>query len=67
MKSEVLETRVVSNLEELKIAVSELTCFKECYHKSTVLTFGREGGPLRIRLIKDTLTDGSNVYNLNIE
>jgi len=32
-----------------------------------VNVFGREGEPIRLRLIKDTLTDGSEVYNINPE
>lgn len=34
---------------------------------SSVHVFGANGEALRIRLIVDTLTDGSEVYNVSIE
>ena len=41
--------------------------FGDQINSDDVITFGLNGGPLRLRLIEDILTDGSKVYDLNIE
>lgn len=62
----------IKNVAELKAAISlalveTRIAFFDQKDASEVITFGRNGAPLRIRMIEDTLTDGSKVYNLNIE
>jgi hypothetical protein len=62
----------VRTVAELKAAIDMAMVetrmgFGDQINSDEVLTFGVNGGPLRLRLIEDTLTDGSKVYNLNIE
>ena len=62
----------VRNVAELKAAIDMAMVetrmgFGDQISSDEVITFGLNGGPLRLRLIEDTLTDGSKVYNLNIE
>ncbi len=67
--SNVLAAHFVNNLEDLIAALHTLRVNGKLFDvsDSSVITFGREGKPLRIRLIEDKLTDGSKVYNINIE
>jgi hypothetical protein len=62
----------VRSVAELKAAIDMAMVetrmgFGDQIDSDEVITFGVNGGPLRLRLIEDTLTDGSKVYNLNIE
>jgi hypothetical protein len=62
--SKVLKTSIVTDAGQLLRTLDHFTDFisAECIN-----VFGAKGEPLRVRLIEDTLTDGSKVYNLNIE
>ncbi len=68
VKSRTLATTSVSNLADLAKMLQHFnngvlhTVGNEYVH-----VFGRDGEPLRLRVIVDTLTDGSEVYNINIE
>jgi hypothetical protein len=62
----------VCTVAELKAAIDMAMVetrmgFGDQINSDDVITFGLNGGPLRLRLIEDILTDGSKVYDLNIE
>ncbi len=66
--SEVLATKWARNVHELRNALDAMIGgHNSQYDTETVYTFGKYGENLRIRLIEDTLTDGSKVLNINIE
>ena len=66
--SKVLCTFKITNLEELVSVLRNLSANDlHTVPDFAVNVFGREGEPIRLRLIKDTLTDGSEVYNINLE
>jgi hypothetical protein len=58
----------VSTLAQLR-AVLERLSHDDLHQVSDdcVITFGRSGAPLSVRLIVDKLSDKSEVYNINIE
>lgn len=67
-KSKVIAIAKVGNLTSL-IDVLQLWS-RDLLHtvsNDNVFVFGRAGEPVTVRVILDTLTDGSEVYNLNIE
>jgi hypothetical protein len=47
--------------------MSVLDAMTDIVDINLIKVFGSKGEPLRIRLIEDTLTDGSKTYNINIE
>jgi len=66
--SKVLGSRTVSSLAELLSLLRRWS--EDDLHQipnTYVNVFGRNGDPVRARLIVDTLTDGSEVYNINLE
>jgi hypothetical protein len=62
--SKVLSSRTVEDARTLLRVLDEMT---DITVPEDITVFGSDGEPLRVRLIEDTLTDGSKVYNLNIE
>lgn len=66
MNSAVLTVAKVHNVAQL-VETLEYIQHILSVDPETILTFNGEGVPLRVRLIVDTLTDGSKVYNINIE
>jgi hypothetical protein len=77
--SKVLSTRTCENLMVLNAELKRLSNNSPVHggclitrplhtiNDEDVIVFGSDGEPLRVRLIEDTLTDGSKVYNINIE
>jgi hypothetical protein len=66
--SKVLRTFTITNLAELISILRNLSANDlHTVPDFAVNVFGKEGEPIRLRLIKDTLTDGSEVYNINLE
>ena len=65
-ESKVLETRLAHNARQLQSVLDNLYNENDI-SPDDIITFGAKGESLRIRLIEDTLTDGSKVYNINIE
>jgi hypothetical protein len=63
-KSKVLREETEGSARELLRVLDAMT---DVVDINLINVFGREGKPLRIRLIEDTLTDGSKTYNINIE
>jgi hypothetical protein len=65
-KSEVLRiVRNIATLTDLKSALQQ--AFIRGVHDSDVVLFNKQGEPLTLRVIEDTLTDGSKVINYAIE
>jgi hypothetical protein len=66
--SVVLKIEHVANLSEL-ISVLHRISANDLHQvdNDNVNVFGRTGEPVRVRLIEDTLTDGSVVLNINLE
>ena len=66
-KSEVLQTITgVSNVEQLALALNRITSGTGI-HRTEVQVWNDNGEPLKLRLIEDTLTDGSKVLNIHIK
>lgn len=63
--SKVLATKHVSNLAELLSELHKLSVPGS--PDDCIYVFGKAGENVRIRLIEDTLTDGSKVLNINLE
>ena len=67
-KSTVLATRLAYDFTQLRNVLERLSQNELCeVDNRDVTVFGAEGKALTVRLIEDTLTDGSVVYNINIE
>jgi hypothetical protein len=64
--SKVLDRTVVTNARELQHTLDTLFNTHDI-SPDEIVVFGSNGEPLLVRLIEDTLTDGSKVYNINIE
>ncbi len=67
-ESETIAMATVANLTSLNDVLQAWS--RNLLHDvsdDNVFVFGHTGNPLRLRVIIDTLTDGSEVYNINIE
>lgn len=64
--SEVLTVDRVHNAADLSATLLRIIAYIGL-NPAEINVFGRTGEGLRIRVIQDTLTDGSKVYNINIE
>lgn len=66
--SKVIRTRTADTLTSLLSELEHLS--KNELHREDnecVYTIGRNGSPLRVTLLEDTLTDGSKVFNICID
>ena len=64
--SEVLTVDRVNNAADLLATLQRILAYVGV-DSTEIVTFGAKGEGLRVRVIQDTLTDGSKVYNINIE
>jgi hypothetical protein len=65
-KSETLQTvRHIYTLSDLKAALRQVSI--RDIHDSDIVLFNKQGQPLTLRVIEDTLSDGSKAINYAIE